>query len=94
MCHFQWDSFGLLSEFSLNENDPMHPMLEDKESWERSPDDRDPEEDMATSLGMYLTSQAGRDHLKDNYPLRHWLLEDYFQTVKVQAEQAAGVPSR
>ena len=49
---------------------------------------------MATSLGMYLTSQAGRDHLKDNYPLRHWLLEDYFQTVKVQAEQAAGVPSR
>ena len=94
VCHFQWDSFGLLSEFSLNENDPMHPMLEDKESWERSPDDRDPEEDMATSLGMYLTNQAGRDHLKDNFPLRHWLLEDYFQTVKVQAEQAAGIPSR
>ena len=47
---------------------------------------------MATSLGMYLTNQAGRDHLKDNYPLRHWLLQDYFQTVKVQAEQAAGVP--
>ena len=46
----------------------MHPMLEDKESWERSPDDRDPEEDMATSLGMYLTSQAGRDHLKEQLP--------------------------
>jgi hypothetical protein len=92
-CHFQWNDFGLLSDISLNENDPMYPMLEDTESWERSPDDRDPEEDIATSLGMYLTNQAGRDELKEHYPLRYWLIQDYFQSVKVQTENAAGIPS-
>ncbi len=94
-CYLGWDELGnILSPLALNEGDAMFPLLADKEAWEPSPDDRDPEEDMATSLGMYLTNQAGRDALKEHYPLRYWLIQDYFQTVKVQTENAAGIPSR
>jgi hypothetical protein len=93
-CHLGWDELrNILAPLGLQPTDPMYPLLEDTETWEASPDDRDPEEDMATSLGMYLTNQAGREHLAQHFPLRHMLIEDYFQTVKVQAENAAGVPS-
>ena len=92
-CYLGWDELDdMLSNIVLNENDPMYPLLEDREAWEPSPDPRDPEEDMATSLGMYLTDQAGRDHLAQNFPLRYVLIQEYFKTVKVQTENAAGIP--
>ncbi len=93
-AHFQWDSVrGVLSPMVVNEQDEVFDTMNDPESWERSPDDRDPEEDAATCLGMYLTNQAGRDHLAQHFPLRYVLLQEYFKTVKLQAENAAGVPS-
>ena len=49
--------------------------------------------DELDNIMMYLTDQAGRDHLAQNFPLRYVLIQEYFKTVKVQTENAAGVPS-
>ena len=38
----------------------------------------DPEEDLAATLSLYLTSERSRNHLQSRYPLRYKLMEWYF----------------
>ncbi len=51
---------------------------EDK-AYEASPDPRTLEEDLATSIAMYLTGPAMRGHMMEKYPRRFALVDSYFK---------------
>ena len=80
--------------------DPESPLGKFKASgaYEHSPmpqsdDDISPEEDLAETMSLYLTSPDSRNTLMAQYPLRYQLISGYFERVlpgMVKAKQAAG----
>ncbi len=94
--HFQWDRLRMLEDQQnhLAKGSELELVMSDPRAWERSPDARNPEEDVSTCLGLYLTSKQGREHLATAYPRRYSLLAGYFAGVMLKAERAAGIPAK
>ena len=59
-------------------------------AYEQSPDSRGLEEDLATSIAMYLTGMDLRVHLLRQYPMRFALVDSYFKNLVKIARASAG----
>jgi hypothetical protein len=59
-------------------------------AYEKSPDSRNPEEDLATSVAMFLTSPALRKEMELDFPQRFKLVNRYFKRLAAQVQAQAG----
>lgn len=91
---FGWFDAGVIAAHLDNvSTGPLSPLSPDSPAarakaagaYEASPDGRGLEEDLATSVAMYLTSPGTRGHLQKVYPKRYDLIDRHFGTLKARA---------